>query len=51
MDLHTLLKAHTGQDLLNELVTGRNINKYKKKQIIYSEGNRPRVCFMYKKAK
>ena len=46
--LHNLMKAHNGKDLLSELVSGRNINKYKKKQIIFSEGNRPSNLFYIK---
>ncbi len=49
--LHTLLHAHTGKNLLGELVSGRNINKYKKKQVIYSEGNRPTCLFYVQKGK
>src|SRR5665647_1781888 len=41
-----LMKSQNGKDLLNELVSGRNINKYKKKQLIFSEGNRP-TCLFY----
>ncbi len=47
--IHTLLKAQTGKDLLNDLVSGRNINKYKKKQIVFSEGNRPSNLFYIRK--
>ena len=46
-----LTKAHTGKDLLAELVNGRNINKYKKKQVIYFEGNRPMSLFYIIKGK
>lgn len=49
--LHNLMKAHNGMDLLSEFVSGRNINKYKKKQIIFSEGNRPSNLFYIKKGK
>ncbi len=49
--LHSLMKAHTGKDLLSELVSDRNVNKYKKKQIIYSEGNRPASLFYILKGK
>jgi CRP/FNR family cyclic AMP-dependent transcriptional regulator len=34
-----------GASMLRELVDGRYSNKYKKKQIIYSEGNRPSKLF------
>lgn len=49
--LHNLMKAHNGKDLLSELVSGRNINKYRKKQIIFSEGNRPSSLFYIKKGR
>lgn len=49
--LHHLMKAHNGKDLLSELVSGRNINKYRKKQIIFSEGNRPSSLFYIKKGR
>lgn len=32
---------HSTKELLAEILKNRHINKYKKKQIIYSEGNRP----------
>ena len=35
------LPASTGKELLLSLVHDRNINKFKKKQIIYNEGNHP----------
>ncbi|MFI5185114.1 MAG: response regulator [Chitinophagales bacterium] len=37
--------------MLRELIEGRNINKYKKKQIIYFEGNRPARLFYIQKGK
>jgi CRP-like cAMP-binding protein len=43
---HSLMRVHTGKDLLDELVTGRNVNKYRRKQVIFSEGNRP-TCLYY----
>lgn len=46
-----LLKASTGKDSLAELVTDRNINKYKKKHLIFSEGNRPGCLYYVKKGK
>jgi CRP/FNR family transcriptional regulator, cyclic AMP receptor protein len=36
----------SSEDLLNELKSGRNCNKYKKKQLVFSEGNRPQ-CLYY----
>jgi len=44
-------KATSGRDMLNELTEGRNINKYRKKQIIYFEGNRPGRLFYMQKGK
>jgi CRP-like cAMP-binding protein len=38
-----------GSDLIKELITGRNTNKYKRKQIIYFEGNRPLRLFYIQK--
>jgi CRP-like cAMP-binding protein len=37
--------------MLRELVDGRYSNKYKKKQVIYSEGNRPSKLFYIQKGK
>lgn len=44
--LHTLLSSTTGKDLLTSLKEDRNTNHYKKKQQIYSSGNRP-DCLYY----
>ena len=38
-------------DLLTELKSSRNINKYKKKQLIFSEGNRPHCLYYLLKGK
>ena len=38
---HTFTVHHSTKELLAEILKNRHINKYKKKQIIYSEGNRP----------
>lgn len=43
--LQYLLKASSAKNDLLELATGRNLNHYKKKQIIYSEGNHPNRLF------
>jgi len=40
-----------GANMLQELVDGRYTNKYKKKQVIYSEGNRPSKLFYIQKGK
>jgi DNA-binding response OmpR family regulator len=44
---------HTGneRDILNLLSENRDINKYKRKQIIYVEGNRPARLYYIKKGK
>ena len=39
--LTLLMQASVGKQELCSLAEGRNINKFKKKQIIYSEGNHP----------
>jgi len=39
--VHQLLEASSGKSELQELTENRNVNRYKKKQVIYSEGNHP----------
>lgn len=39
------------QDLLTALVSGRNTNKYRRKQLIFSEGNRPACLYYIQKGK
>lgn len=39
------------QDMLKELSTNRNVNVYKKKQVIYSEGNHPNRLFFVQRGK
>lgn len=39
--LQYLMQTSFGEDHLKSLTEDRNVNKYKKKQIIYSEGNHP----------
>jgi CRP/FNR family transcriptional regulator, cyclic AMP receptor protein len=46
-----LLKVSSGKDVLKSLTEDRNINKYKKKQVIYSEGNRPLKLYYVQKGK
>lgn len=41
----------SNNDLLKDLVSDRNINRFKKKQLIYSEGNRPSKLFYIVKGK
>ncbi len=50
-DLHHLVKNSLGKDILNALTEDRNINKYKKKQIVYTEGNHPNKLFYVLKGK
>lgn len=46
MGFQKLMTLHSGNDILKELSTDRNINRYKSKQTIFSEGNRP-ICLFY----
>jgi DNA-binding response OmpR family regulator len=46
-----LRMSNPGRDIVKELTQGRNINKYKKKQLIYSEGNRPSRLYYIIKGK
>jgi CRP-like cAMP-binding protein/DNA-binding NarL/FixJ family response regulator len=46
-----LLHANTGINALESLTEGRNANKYKKKQIIYTEGNHPNRLYYVLKGK
>ncbi len=38
-------------DVWNELSSGRNVNVYKKKQVIYNEGNHPNRLFLVQRGK
>ena len=49
--INELMRVSSGDDLLKEMSAGRNINKYKKKQLIFSEGNRPTCLFYIQKGK
>jgi len=49
--LSHLLQAAGSHDALHELTEGRNINIYKKKQLVYSEGNHPNRLFYIVKGK
>ncbi len=49
--LDYLMKSSLGKDTLRGLTEGRNINKYKKKQIVYLEGNHPNRLFYVLKGK
>lgn len=50
-DLQLLLKESLGRDILKSLTEDRNINKYKKKQNIYTEGNHPNRLYYVLKGK
>lgn len=46
-----LLSIQQGKDILHAFTEDRNVNHYKKKQIIYSEGNHPSRLFFISKGK
>lgn len=50
-DDDTLASTKNGVNMLRQLIDGRYSNKYKKKQVIYSEGNRPSKLFYIQKGK
>ena len=47
--VNALLRTTSGAEELRAFTTDRNINRYKKKQIIYTEGNRPSRLFFVQK--
>ncbi|UYQ95379.1 response regulator [Chitinophaga horti] len=49
--LTKLIDVAGGKNALQHLREGRNIEKYKKKQVIYSEGNRPQRLYYLQKGK
>lgn len=49
--LQYLMQASGGKDILHSLTEDRNINKYKKQQMIYSEGNHPNRLYYVLKGK
>lgn len=49
--LNRLMEAATGKASLMALAEGRNIEKYKKRDLIYTEGNRPVNLFYIEKGK
>lgn len=49
--LTQLIQTSTGKNVLEALTADRNINKYKKKQSIYSEGNHPNRMYFVLKGK
>lgn len=46
-----LIESSFGKDALQQFTEGRNVNKYKKKQLIYSEGNHPNRLYYIIKGK
>jgi len=47
--LERLMRTSGGEDVLHSLTEDRNINRYKKKQMIYTEGNHPnRIYYVIK---
>lgn len=46
-----LRNISAGRDALQQLTNDRNINRYKKKQLIYLEGNRPARLYFIQKGK
>ncbi|PUZ22594.1 transcriptional regulator [Chitinophaga parva] len=49
--LSDLMATVSGKDLLEALREDRNVNRYKKKQIVYTEGNHPSNLFYVMKGK
>lgn len=51
LDLQQLMQTTSGKDILLPLTEGRNINRFKKKQLIYLEGNHPSKLYYILKGK
>src|SRR5688572_933586 len=49
--LDKLVKATASQNPWLKLTTDRNVNKYKKKQVVYSEGNHPNKLYYLQSGK
>ena len=49
--MQQMLNEFNGKDLLKDLAADRNINHYKKKQPIYTEGNHPNRLYYVQKGK
>jgi CRP-like cAMP-binding protein len=49
--LQQLMQASSGKDVLLSFTEGRNVNKYKKKQTVYAEGNHPNRLYYVLKGK
>jgi CRP/FNR family transcriptional regulator, cyclic AMP receptor protein len=49
--VYHLMRTSLGENTLDSIAEGRNTNKFKKKQVIYSEGNHPNRLFYVLKGK
>jgi CRP/FNR family transcriptional regulator, cyclic AMP receptor protein len=49
--LNNLIVSAGGKDIMENLTEGRNIQKYKKRQTIYNEGERPQYLFYIQRGK
>lgn len=49
--LDQLMRINTGSETLESFTADRNVNTYRKKQLIYSEGNRPSRLYYVRKGK
>jgi CRP/FNR family transcriptional regulator, cyclic AMP receptor protein len=49
--MNHIISTAGGKDLLEELAKGRSVNKYKKKQVVYSEGNHAQRLFYLESGK
>lgn len=49
--VNELISLSSNRDYLSELKEDRSLNRYKKKQVIYSEGNHPSSLFFIEKGK
>ena len=49
--MQQMLYEFSGKNALQDLAAGRNTNYYKKKQVIYSEGNHPNRLYFIQKGK
>ena len=49
--VNELMRISSGKEILESFTSDRNIERYKRKQIIYSEGNRPSRLYYVQKGK
>jgi CRP-like cAMP-binding protein/CheY-like chemotaxis protein len=49
--LNTLIRTASGDEMLEKIKENRSVNRYKKKQIIYNEGNHPLRLYYVMKGK